>query len=979
MAQFIPGQLLRQRSYRPADRPYLILSVSDAGLDLENETFPNGGTVYAETINAAKGKLEFGSEVSLYTNRFAVTLPAGQSNFTVDVSGKNGETPPKEGEGADLVHGAAAHNLRIYAENMSLAEIKAMNLRAVGGSGAEGTKGTTGGPGGNGKAGGNITLVLGTPLRQAIFVARGLLDSEFELPLNSGEAVRALDRRHQQVSLLCHLCDALWRSDLGVNVSLGQDSVTDSIRRDLCGWTTNLQALHSLPWALYPQDKETIITRNILSLLSAYLECLRTWVVRHCDVRGGFEGAGGQGIGNRGPNGTSGQNGKLDIYFNNILSGPTRALPLPLAHPDQCSMLLQLAKINYFQGRTMDARSQLTTLQNRLLWVHGVRSQDPIYRAYADAEPWMYLIPRPGLVEGKQLGSIEQLRAVLVESERLNRQLASQVDFYGHDPAYVPRGSYEFYLTLLGNLLKNLKIAEDAHALYFTADEAQRKEGEALKNIKDVTAESSKRAKATVSQAEAIMTAQGALARGLIGQMKTTAKELEAEIKLVEQKIANLTPSLGIDFMDLVEAATMLCFSPTAPMAITQAVGLGYKAYSKSGIKSDKGDTVSQDLLLEGFRTIESTTTSLVDALNDVKSKKSDLTVDDPRATKLLVNRSEMEKLLNGYTTALGKASLENVSSRFDAYINVTLRRNDAIMQYNNAANLWLKKHEEMSELDIQRTLAGEPRATQDPDLPAVAMFMEQSYNRMLWATMENLYLTERALRFWTLDDTPIIQPGLGNNPASNMTHATLSNISNDLLTAYSKAHEQRGIKPSHFNGIKVHLNPEGLKQLKSTGEAFLTIPPVESWTTTQENSFAGKCCVRLTKARFFLKFKDAPSADSRILVAVTHLGRETILDTAHTHHSFLHDQIYMHFKYPSNLADNPHSFKPGEYEDTIDADIGEKTNAEYALVGPFTTWRIQVPKELNDKGLNLDGVDDGFFHFEGMFYPLAPTPMPRP
>ncbi len=53
------------------------------------------------------------------------------------------------------------------------------------------------------------------------------------------------------------------------------------------------------------------------------------------------------------------------------------------------------------------------------------------------------------------------------------------------------------------------------------------------------------------------------------------------------------------------------------------------------------------------------------------------------------------------------------------------------------------------------------------------------------------------------------------------------------------------------------------------------------------------------------------------------------------------------------------------------DGDIGSSNGGDYALVGPFTVWRLTIDPKLNDPSLSLKGVTKVDMEFWGENLPF--------
>jgi hypothetical protein len=137
-------------------------------------------------------------------------------------------------------------------------------------------------------------------------------------------------------------------------------------------------------------------------------------------------------------------------------------------------------------------------------------------------------------------------------------------------------------------------------------------------------------------------------------------------------------------------------------------------------------------------------------------------------------------------------------------------------------------------------------------------------------------------------------------------------------------------------------LTAEQVSTLTLCRSVMVSIPPVRSWTTSDDNPFYGLTDVRITGVRVWLTFADGATYQGDVQIELTHSGPEQIVSPNDELFNFMHEPIHKTFRYnigtkKVTTAPSFGSFKQGE---------------KYGLVGPFTKWRIQV---LASENTNLD------------------------
>ncbi|KAM0553383.1 hypothetical protein ACHAPJ_007397 [Fusarium lateritium] len=692
------------------------------------------------------------------------------------------------------------------------------------------------------------------------------------------------------------------------------------------------------------------------------------------EYSGGTYGLGGRGTKHTNSNGKTGKETIPEIGYCFLQPDLLRQLSLPIAHPDQCSMILQLAKIDYYVGSNDSLKSaidRLTRLRDRLLFLDGLAPEEPIYKAYRDAEVRMHLLPRAQIIStSDEPIAFAGLREISAEVDALLRQIAGGFDFYGHKTDWVPRGSHSFYDKTTLEMLNHAIIAEKAWTDYRKAEKENSVKMAALREMRNQARARADAASDFITYMKPIIEASA----NSIGSMDFDMKQQKAELlrKIKDQTIAigRLEPSPGIKFTDMVEAATMVAFCPDLPMVLIQGAGLVYKSQDEAKIKDDDdGESgIKRELLVKKMTTIEKGVESLVSAYRANVTDDRLAEADDPAADKLIAKKEEYMELVGNYKKALGEQSITDVEEAFESYIEAALQRNNHILMYNSTVNLILKKKQEAKASEAQAAqFSDEALATIDPDLPAISIFMERIYSESLWLLLESLSMTQRALRFWSLTQVDEIKEALKNKPPALLDSTTLSHVRTRLLKSYEKAVERAGKEPQPFSGIKYPLSATEIRRWINHPQmkTIVKIPPVFRETSSEKHPFYGKANVRLHTVRFFAKKADVdgetPLVDGEtLLVKLTHLGEETIVNPSNKAFTCVHEQIKLQFQYRvKDMAFNV----PG----TVDGNIGEKTQGKYAMVGPFASWLVDVDP-LYNTGVDLSGVTEAWFEFSGEF-----------
>lgn len=276
---------------------------------------------------------------------------------------------------------------------------------------------------------------------------------------------------------------------------------------------------------------------------------------------------------------------------------------------------------------------------------------------------------------------------------------------------------------------------------------------------------------------------------------------------------------------------------------------------------------------------------------------------------------------------------------------------------------LWFQNSQNIKHNTAQAAkLTDETLSDLNTNLPGLVLFMEKIYAEAVKGVLQILYRAQRSYQFWALThDDPIAETLVGQ-PFSRLNTSLLKSTMNRLLTDFANAIEAMSSGPQNFTGIRVPLTPEQLIFFQKGKPIVMKIEAATSRSTIQDNKFAGKCNVRLTKVRFFVTGPDASkvTSDGKLQVNIKHMGSEVFYTQSHREFQFTHSAVDILFVY--NTADNSYN-GPG----CVEGDIGSKTEKMFANVGPFTLWQINVDPALN-MDLDLGKVSGAYLEFDGKF-----------
>lgn len=277
-------------------------------------------------------------------------------------------------------------------------------------------------------------------------------------------------------------------------------------------------------------------------------------------------------------------------------------------------------------------------------------------------------------------------------------------------------------------------------------------------------------------------------------------------------------------------------------------------------------------------------------------------------------------------------------------------------MQYNSDLLLLVQYHRELESLAVEREdLVRDEYEKLGADHPSMTAFMKKTTQDAVQTAQLWLYKQERAYSFVALSDTHIIGEALRGVSVSQYNHTHLAKAQAALSDYYEMYKERKGQPPQIYSGAKFPLEKDGVEKIKESGKKGILLAVNVPLTAA---IFYGKADVRLTKVRFF-----APGVETdnhRLEVRLTHSGKETIVDSHKKQFSFRHDPLKVTFRYntETNMA---------EGNDVIEGNINWPTENDFALPGPFTTWKIEIGDTVN-KNLDLSGVQSAYLEFDFQF-----------
>ncbi|KAJ3544042.1 hypothetical protein NM208_g3263 [Fusarium decemcellulare] len=673
------------------------------------------------------------------------------------------------------------------------------------------------------------------------------------------------------------------------------------------------------------------------------------------DIRGGAYGGGGKGE-THGLNGKPGRDGSFNsslLALRSIASSTEL-----LIHPDQVSLTVAELENLYFVG-TQDAIEtviqHVRPLKERLTFLDDLKPQDSLFKSYKEHEKDLMIIP-----SGTDIPtSISSLKNSLEHIRAIERKLYNGFDFYGHVASWVPSASFTFYKEQLQTVLDDFGVISQNYFNYQEIAQDQKRAKDRIECARKAVRLGIKSCQADIevlhNQLEQSAHEIAVLQDGLPAKRK-------ALVKKIQDSVEDIKHNFSISFEAFINAASTFVSSPGLLTGAIQAASLLHGGLET--IRDDSDTVVKKEYVIDQITVMAAGLDGLKQAIEANKGGK--LSVDDPGAAKLIAKEAEIQDLLTKYRKVLGSDKVKTIRDMFDDYVKVVIDRNNLIMHYNSCLVLWLTTKAKL--VSYEQTAASLGRESVEKiqnEIPQLAAAVERNYIDTISTVMELLYRTAKALSYMTLSTEPTNFAKLRNQGFLQKGLAgALKQEKIDIIRAWANAIEHSSAMRQPFGGknscIIYRLTQEQLRSLLLEPDdkdkdhvVVLGIPAADKATSASESSFADYADIRLTRVRFYLE--GAKTEDGELRIGLNHAGSEDMVTPNNTRIKVTHQPLSFKFHY---CIETGKIFTDGK--------IRDKNDKEYALPGPFTSWRITVSRNYN-KGLDLSNVSEAWFEFSGV------------
>ncbi|KAF3941099.1 hypothetical protein ABW19_dt0207191 [Dactylella cylindrospora] len=732
-------------------------------------------------------------------------------------------------------------------------------------------------------------------------------------------------------------------------------------------------------------------------------------------LKPGKGGSGGDGD-PAGKDGTNGKGGSSTIQAHMDSPAIWDSSEL-LFHPNQMSMMLRDAYTDYFRAAGDGADDYLTRsgglfseIVTRLSFLDILDDQSVdmsdsnLWKAYLKNEVEIQVVPS----EGSTPTSITSLRSTYRLAKTYLNQINSGLDIYGHprDSNWVPRGSFTGYLKVIDTVLQDFDKVEQNYEYY-------KKKLWDQKSKESILTDAILYAKAAIDKAQAHRQQVTTQIKALNDSIESLNDQIPGKknvlLETLKRPEANIRDhGFDISFKNFLDDAISFAFEPGLLMGAV----VGGKVWidSTQYVTNQAGDLVNKDWLISQIQDMNGTVQSLEDGLKMVGGM---IDAGVAGGAKLVATEADCLKLLKTYRDLIGGSLIELIQAQFDDYTRTVLKRNKQVLKYNSNVIMWLQDMQtELEQQDAINKAEDQLLSQIDRDLPDVEQFIERAYFDTVDKIFKTLYMTERALEFWNLQDPltnfdKIREGGIlgGNNTDGTYNdyslYSSFKSLRYDIETAYSDSMNDARSPSSKFGdwgekagantAIRYQLTEDEWQPLQGSDDGPWADGTVVDFHLrfdegSDTNPFYGRFDVRLTKVQLYLegdiKFekedpethekKEVPAAERVVNVRFRHNGTETIIPSNKEDlRVFDHEQIEFGFSYiHKNDEENGGIVSDGKMFSEFDESNPNYEDLHTALCGPFTIWEINVPDIGDPKGLNpylnIDGMTGARLEFTG-------------
>lgn len=590
-------------------------------------------------------------------------------------------------------------------------------------------------------------------------------------------------------------------------------------------------------------------------------------------------------------------------------------------HPILQEMLLDNLETRFIFTKALPEEKAYQTLRQDLTEFtnHLALFRDPSQIPLAVRE----LYESAGEMVGAR-NAVAHLNYLARRSALLAEYVCCGLDYYGRSYYDVPLLSYSFLKKQLEEkYLPWFKHVSDLHRRYY----------EDVQSAENLIAYQ----QTAVATYEIIKEGLESELKAIKDRMGTTIKALDKDKKEMAAIRAELNQNmrtlkstikghLNFNLETLLEAGTMLCFSPTKAMGLVQGIKMIHELRDK--VKDDRGMNVNKDYLLYGLKRAQDRV-STVHELFSSNEEGNPIAWNRKEAHQIVIEKERFDKLMGDFYSAF-EEDIGPISELFEKYVDIADKMNQAVIDYNQDYRRGLELSLKMEEAD-QTIKASSQEFQNNLDLSSISYLSSITgiYRESKALVLDKLSGVARAFRFIKPTDQNI----LDCSDNKFFYDGTLAMLQGNMFCAYEELlREWSRSVVIPFEPVQWDIrNPELLRRFRTYKKSAFPLTEEEG-----KKLFNGKANIRLDKVHVSLVAKNLIQEQKKIHIDICHTGCDDIRSLDGRLYRFFHEPRYTFCESIGNQV----SAIQGALINSA-ADVPEK-NID-ARVGPFTKWFIDV------------------------------------
>jgi hypothetical protein len=415
--------------------------------------------------------------------------------------------------------------------------------------------------------------------------------------------------------------------------------------------------------------------------------------------------------------GTTGAGGNDDVRtvgYNDIA---------PQLSLGQLQFEQQEAKLFYLDAQTQGDFEVVITMYN---WLYNVTA------LFASTPP----PSNTGLTTTDVAARAAINAAAAVELARLARNL----DYYGTVLNYTPVLTLSFYHSFINELVQIGTIVDQQLANYLK----QEKQAAALVQ--------------TVTQIRSFVTN---LQANVLGPLSTEIQALQKQIPQLTAQIEQHQVQIEQTFQQLEEytlqqtqcdsfSNVIQAFSAIVQFGLAANTGFGDLTAALTAVQVASSTLQQGNNLVTTLQPADASYTSLQSAYTNIVTQLNT----NPNSALIAVDVDQFDNLLQQYYSGFSQA--QALESQVDQLVSLVQTRNQALLNATALAAKWARANTELAQKNAElENVAALQAASQNPALPDLVAFMQQSLNTLLNELLDNLYDENQAYNYWSVQQQP--------------------------------------------------------------------------------------------------------------------------------------------------------------------------------------------------------------------------------